>query len=104
MKLKVEFVTKKKSELADINTQIDKLAEKLKSASNAVKAEAKSEASSRIRALRGQAAKLNKQLDAANNIPESKWADFKSGFNKSYNEMKDAFKQSRRWLSKKIAP
>ncbi len=97
---KAEFIAKKKSELAEINIRIDKLSEKVEKSSGADRDEAKS----KLQALREQAAELNKQLDAANNIPESKWDDFKAGFNKSYKEMKDAVKQSRQWLSKKIAP
>ena len=97
---KAEFIAKKKSELAEINIRIDKISEKVEKSSGAAKDEAKS----KLQSLRDQAAELNKQLDSANDIPESKWADFKVGFNKSYKEMKDAVKQSRQWLSKKIAP
>jgi len=97
---KTEFVAKMKSELAETNTKIDKLSVKAEKAGEDAKVEAKS----KLQALREQAAKLNKQLDAADNVVEADWADFKSGVNKSYNDMKDAFKQSRQWLSKKISP
>ena len=100
MKLKTEFVTTMKSELAGLDTQIDKLSEKIEKAGDA----AKSQAKSKLKTLRDQADKLSKQLDEANNIDESNWDDFKAAFNKSYNEMKDVFKQSRQWLSEKIAP
>ncbi len=97
---KTEFIAKMKRELAEINIQIDKLSEKAGKAGEAGRDEAKS----KLQALRDQAAKLNKQLDEANNVAESKWNDFKTGFNKSYSDMKDTFKQSRQWLSEKIAP
>jgi small-conductance mechanosensitive channel len=97
---KAEFVEKMKSELAEINARIDKLSKKAEKAGDATRDEAKS----RLQALRDQAAKLNKQLDEANNIVEANWADFKAGVNKSCGDMKDSFKQSRRWLSQKIAP
>lgn len=100
MKLKNEFIAKMKSELTELNIQIEKLAEKVETAGNAAKADAKS----KLKSLRSQADKLNKQLEESNNIDESNWDDFKSLFEKSYSEMKDVLKQSRQWLSEKIAP
>ena len=100
MKQQTEFIAKMKSELDEINKQIDKLSKKVENAGDAARAKIKSN----LRTLRDHAAKLNKQLDEANNIAESNWDDFKSAFNKSYKELKDIFKQSRQWLSEKIAP
>lgn len=104
MKQKTEFVAKMKSELTEINTEIEKLSEKIEKVGNTVKTEAGTRAKSKLQALRNQAAELNKQLDGADNIAESNWADFKAAFNKSRSELKDVFKQSRQWLSEIIAP
>lgn len=100
MKLKDEFIAKMKSELTALNIHIDKLEEKIETAGKA----AKSDAKSKLKSLRNQADKLNKKLDESNKIDESNWDDFKSLVEKSYNEMKDVLKQSRQWLSEKIAP
>ena len=104
MKQKTEFVTKMKTELTEINTEIEKLSEKIEKVGKTVKAEARTQAKSRLQALRDHAAELNKQLDEAGNVTESNWADFSAAFNKSSKEMKDAFKRSRQWLSEIIAP
>ena len=97
---KAEFVAKMKSELVDVNKEIDKLLEKVEKSTGEVKTEAKA----KLQALRDQATKLNKQLDEANNTAVTNWDDFKSGFRKSYADMKNSFKQSRQWMSEKIAP
>ena len=104
MKQKTEFVAKMKSELTEINTEIEKLSEKIEKVGKTVKTEAGTRAKSKLQALRNQAAELNKQLDGADNIAESNWADFSAAFNKSSKAMKDAFKRSRQWLSEIIAP
>lgn len=100
MKLKNEFIANMKSELTALNIQIEKLAEKVETAGNAARADAKS----KLKSLRNQADNLNKQLDESNNIDESNWDGFKALAEKSYSEMKDVLKQSRQWLSEKIAP
>ena len=104
MKQKTEFVTKMKSELTEINTEIEKLSEKIEKVGKTVKAEARTQAKSRLQALRDQAAELNRQIDEADNVAESNWVDFKAALKQSRNELKDVFKQSRQWLSEIIAP
>jgi len=97
---KTAFADTIKSQLAQINKDIDDLDARLEKASDAVKAEAKP----RIQALRDQEAQLTKQLDAIKDANETSWADFKSGANKALDSLKDGFNQSRQWLSDKIAP
>jgi ElaB/YqjD/DUF883 family membrane-anchored ribosome-binding protein len=97
---KAEFVKQMQSQLDDLNRDLDQLAAKIDSSSDAVKAEAKP----KLQALRDQAAQLNKQLDDAKNATESTWDSVKTGFQKAYDATKDGFNQARQWVSDKIAP
>jgi ElaB/YqjD/DUF883 family membrane-anchored ribosome-binding protein len=97
---KAEFVKQMQSQLDDLNRDLDQLAAKIDSSSDAVKAEAQP----KLQALRDQAARLNKQLDDARNATESTWDSVKTGFQKAYDATKDGFNQARQWVSDKIAP
>ena len=97
---KAEFVAAMQGQLDALNKDIDQLAAKIDSSSDAVKAEAKP----KLQALRDQAAQLNKQLDDAKNATESTWDSVKAGFTKAYEATKDGFNQARQWVSDKIAP
>ena len=97
---KTEFVAAMQSQLDALNKDIDQLAAKIDSSSDAVKAEAKP----KLQALRDQAAQLNKQLDDAKNATESTWDSVKAGFTKAYDATKDGINQARQWVSDKIAP
>jgi len=97
---KAEFVEKMQGQLAELNRDLDQLAAKIDSSSDAVKAEAKP----KLQVLREQAAQLNKQLDEARNATESTWDSVKNGFKKAYEATKDGFNQARQWVSDKIAP
>jgi chromosome segregation ATPase len=97
---KAEFVKQMQGQLDALNKDLDQLAAKIDSSSDAVKAEAKP----KLQALRDQAAQLNKQLDEARNATESTWDSVKNGFKKAYETTKDGFNQARQWVSDKIAP
>jgi chromosome segregation ATPase len=97
---KAEFVAAMQGQLDALNKDIDQLAAKIDSSSDAVKAEAKP----KLQALRDQATQLNKQLDDAKNATESTWDSVKAGFTKAYDATKDGFNQARQWVSDKIAP
>jgi chromosome segregation ATPase len=97
---KDEFVKQMQIQLDALNKDLDQLAAKIDSSSDAVKAEAKP----KLQALRDQAAQLNKQLDDARNATESTWDSVKAGFQKAYEATKDGFNQARQWVSDKIAP
>jgi ElaB/YqjD/DUF883 family membrane-anchored ribosome-binding protein len=97
---KAEFVKQMQIQLDALNKDLDQLAAKIESSSDAVKAEAKP----KLQALRDQAAQLNKQLDEARNATESTWDSVKGGFQKAYEATKDGFNQARQWVSDKIAP
>jgi ElaB/YqjD/DUF883 family membrane-anchored ribosome-binding protein len=97
---KAEFVKQMQIQLDNLNKDLDQLAAKIESSSDAVKAEAKP----KLQALRDQAAQLNKQLDDARNATESTWDSVKAGFQKAYEATKNGFNQARQWVSDKIAP
>ena len=97
---KDEFVKTMQGQLDALNKDLDQLAAKIESSSDAVKAEAKP----KLQALRDQAAQLNKQLDDAKNATESTWDSVKAGCSKAYDATKDGFNQARQWVSDKIAP
>jgi chromosome segregation ATPase len=97
---KDEFVKAMQGQLDALNKDLDQLAAKIESSSDAVKADAKP----KLQALRDQAAQLNKQLDDARNATKSTWDSVKAGCSKAYDATKDGFNQVRQWVSDKIAP
>jgi len=97
---KAEFTEKMQSQLAEISKDLDQLDAKIDESSDTVKAEAKL----KLRLLRDQTARLNKQLEAVKNATEPTWNDVKAGFKKGYGELKVGFQQARQWVSDKIAP
>lgn len=97
---KAEFVKAMQEQLNALDQDLDKLAAKIDSSSDAVKAEAKP----KLQALREQATRLKKQLDEARNATETTWDSVKNGFKKGYEATKDGFNQARQWVSDKIAP
>ena len=97
---KAEFTEKMKSQLAEINRDLDQLATKIEKSSDAAKPEAKP----KLQSLRDQAAKLNTQLDEAKNATESTWDSVKATSKKAFDELKNGCNQARQWVSDKIAP
>jgi len=97
---KAEFVKSMQGQLTTLNQDLDKLAAKIDSSSDAVKAEAKP----KLQALREQVAKLNQQLVEAQNATESTWDSVKAACEKAYEATKNGFNQARQWVSDKIAP
>ena len=97
---KDEFLAKMRTQLADLNRELDELAAKVEKSSATVRADAQP----RIDALRDQTARLNRQLDDASNATESSWDKFKADVRRTHDASKEDFKQARQWLSEKIAP
>ena len=97
---KAEFIETMRTQLADLNRELDQLAAKIEKSSDAVKADAQP----KIDALRKQTTRLNKQLDEATDATESGWDALKVDVRKTYDASKEDFKQARQWLSDKIAP
>ena len=97
---KSAFVATMEVQLAALNRDLDQLAAKVETSSDAVKAEAKP----KLQVLRDQTSQLKKRLDEVKNATESTWDSVKSGFNKAYESSKDGFNQARQWVSDKVAP
>lgn len=97
---KAEFVAKTQDQLNEINKRLDEFFAKVEKSSDTTKAEA----NPKLQALREQAVKLNKQLDAAKGATEATWKDVKAGTQKAYDELKDSFQQVRLWVSEKVVP
>ena len=97
---KAEFTEMMQSQLAAINQDLDQLAAKIETSSDAAKAEAKP----KLQALRDETAQLNKQLDDIKNATESTWDNVKAGFKKGFSDLKEGFQNARQWVSDKIAP
>jgi predicted nucleic acid-binding Zn-ribbon protein len=97
---KDEFVKYMQGQLTTLNQDLDKLAAKIDSSSDAVKAEAKP----KLQALRDQATKLNQQLADASNATETTWDSVKAGTKQAYEAVEKSFNDARQWVSDKIAP
>ena len=97
---KAEFVAAMQGQLTALNQDLDKLSAKIDSSSDSLKAEAKP----KLKALRDQAAKLNKQLVDAQNATDSTWDSVKDGTKKAYASLQNSFTEARQWVSDKIAP
>ncbi|MDD5141689.1 MAG: hypothetical protein PHY43_15680 [Verrucomicrobiales bacterium] len=97
---KAEFVKAMQAQLVTLDQDLGKLAAKIDSSSDAIKAEAKP----KLLALREQAAKLNEQLADASNATESTWDSVKAGSQKAYDALAKSFADARQWASDKIAP
>lgn len=97
---KDEFVKFMQGQLTTLNQDLDKLAAKIESSSDAVKAEAKP----KLQALRDQAAKLNQQLADDQNATETTWESVKAATQKGYDATAASFSDARQWVSDKIAP
>ena len=87
-------------QLDALDKELDQLAAKTESSSDALKAEARP----KLEALRNQVTQLNQQLDNVRNANESTWESVKATSQKAFNSLKDGFHDSRQWVSGKIAP
>jgi ABC-type transporter Mla subunit MlaD len=97
---KDEFVSYMQAQLTALNQNLDKLAAKIDSSSDAVQAEAKP----KLQALRDQAATLSRNLADDQNATDSTWDSVKAGTRKAYDSMASSFADARQWVSDKIAP
>jgi chromosome segregation ATPase len=97
---KAEFVETMEVQLAALKQELDQLAAKIESSSDAVKADARP----KLQALRYEVMQLDKHLDNARHATESTWDSVKATSQKAFDSLKDGFQQSRQWVSDKIAP
>lgn len=76
---KDQFVQQMQGQLTGLKRDLDQLAAKIETSSDAVKAEAKP----KLQALRDQTAQLNQRLEEVKNATESTWDNVKNGFKKA---------------------
>ena len=97
---KAEFIARTQTQLDELSRDLEQLATKTETGSDAVKAEYRP----KIVELRDQLAKLHTQLDTVRSTDASTWNDVKNGTRKGYRELKERVQGARQWLSEKIAP
>ncbi len=97
---KDEFIKTMQGQLTNLNQNLDQLSAKIDSANETVKAEAKP----KLQALRDQFTTLNQQLAEAQAATESTWDSIKAGTKKAYEAVEQGVRDSRQWVSEKIAP
>ncbi len=85
------------SDLMEMDTNIQALAQKAASADDAVKTNAQI----KIQTLSAERAALGKKLDALKNAKEPNWNDLKADFQKSEDQMKASLKDTWQWLAGK---
>ena len=97
---KVEFVANMKRELAAIQVESERLSARVEKSN----AKEKADAVIKLAAMREQWVRTSEQRDLAQNADEPSWDAMRSGYEKSYADLKDSFDQTRQWLSDKIEP
>jgi len=94
------FIADMKQELTKIQSDIDKLSERVARS----KGEAKDSWEKRLNAVREELELTKTKIEDAQNANESGWEDVKRGFRKANDSLKKSFEDTRQWLSDKIEP
>jgi hypothetical protein len=97
---KAALVRATKKDLARIRRELDRLSVKVDHSSGTAKADAKA----KLEVVRTKWAQAKERLDQAASSTESTWEETKERLGNSYDELKDSLRQTRQWLSDKIAP
>jgi hypothetical protein len=97
---KANFVNKSKTDLAEIEAELNALTAEIKSA----RKDAQDEANARLQRMRDKASELDRQRESLKKSGEPAWNDLKGSFTKSTDDLKNSIKDARRWLADKIAP
>jgi len=97
---KDEFIKIQQAELNKMNKDIKEFEAKV----GIIKKDERSEANGKIKGIKDNTAKLNRQISKVKNATESTWDGFKVDFNKDISEVKGSIEQMRTWLNTKIAP
>ena len=95
---KQDLVSKMKSQLNDVNGEIEKLSSK---ASNSTDS-ASSDAKSKLETLKDKAKNLNVEIDKVQNATESTWNDIKASSRKAFDEAKNSFRDAKDWAAQKL--
>lgn len=97
---KAEFTGKMQGGLDAINKDLSSLDARIEKAGDAVQADAKP----KLLALHEKADQLGRRIESAKNATESDWNGIKAEAGNAYGELKDEVKETRQWVSDKIAP
>jgi hypothetical protein len=97
---RMDFANERRTEMAEIQKELERLLVKADGANDAMKADAKA----KLDAARAKWSEAKRQLDLAESATESNWDDVQNGFNKSYGELQAAFDEARQRLSDEIEP
>ena len=91
MKERDDWVSKMKSELKDVNAEIERLAK-----DGSAEAKAKSES------LRDKSRNLDVEIEKAQNATAETWNDIKASSKKALDDVKDGFRDAKDWAADKL--
>jgi hypothetical protein len=97
---KANFINKSKTDLTEIEAEIDTLASEIKKA----RKDAQDEAAAKLQRMRDKASELDRQREKLKKSQEPAWNDLKGNITKSTDEHKNSITDVRRWLADQIAP
>jgi outer membrane murein-binding lipoprotein Lpp len=92
------FVASASADLDALDQKIKELSDKAATASDSVKADAQT----KLHELRDKRVVLDKKLDDVKKATEADWNDAKTGFQNSYDDVKNSLKQAWQWLHDKL--
>lgn len=95
-----EMADQVKGELYEIQKDLNRLSATVDRSSGAAKTNAKAKPAG----VPDKRAQPKPQLDQAESATGSTWEDVKTGFKKSYGELRGSVEKARQWLSDKIEP
>jgi hypothetical protein len=95
-----DFIDQMGQELDGIEAELDRISLKVDRAGGVTRASAEA----KLEAVRGRLALAQRRLAAAGTATEADWDVVMAGFKQSYGELRNAFEQSRQWLSDAIEP
>lgn len=90
-----EFVTNMRKSLTPLNEEIDQLSTSLRSHSGMVKTEAES----KLQALREQSERFAARLAEVQDATEARWDEIRTDVETSFTKLKSAFEKTRQWFS-----
>jgi len=97
---KNEFVSSLKSEMRDIEREMDKLSAKIANSTE----KARADLAPKMERLKDKAKSVDIQVKRAETADESTWNEVKAASRKALDDAKEGFREAREWTAEKIAP
>jgi cytochrome c556 len=97
---KNEFIFAVQNQLTNLNQNVSQLSAKIDSASASIQIEAKP----KMQSLRDKFSILNQRLADTQNASEATWDRLKADTQEAYDAVEQGVRDSRQWVSEKIAP